>query len=82
MCPDTRASAYVSVYDLVCSVCATLYTVYFRAVNGCTLTFYEQIRKTVSVYMIRVCVQHVRVCAHVCECVRVYVRVCSKGFIL
>ena len=32
MCPDTRASAYVSVYDLVYSVCATLYTVYFRAV--------------------------------------------------
>ena len=32
MCPDTRVSAYVSVYDLVCSVCATLYTVYFRAV--------------------------------------------------
>ena len=33
MCPDTRVSAYVSVYDLVCSVCATLYTVYFRAVS-------------------------------------------------
>ena len=42
----------------------------------------EQIRKTISAYMIRVCVQHVRVCAHVYECVRVYARVCSKSFIL
>ena len=49
MCPDTRASAYVSVYDLVYSVCATLYTLYFRAVqvslySAFALTAHEKTR--------------------------------------
>ena len=34
----------------------------------------EQIRKTVSAYMIRVCVQHVRMCVNACECMYVCIQ--------